>query len=63
MSEGVNRVTLLGNLGSDPELRSTPGGQSVLNFRMATTEVYFDKDQTKQERTDWHTCAVWGKRA
>ena len=63
MAEGLNRVMLLGNLGQDPELKTTPGGQAVLNIRLATTETYFDKNQTKQERTDWHTVVVWGKRA
>lgn len=63
MSGGVNKVILLGNLGQDPELKALPGGQSVLNMRIATTEVYFDKNNTKQERTDWHSVAVWGKRA
>lgn len=62
MSEGVNRATLLGNLGADPELRFTQGGQAVLNLRLATTEVYFDKDKEKKERTDWHNVTVWGKR-
>lgn len=62
MSEGVNRVTLLGNLGADPELRHTAGGQSVLNLRLATTEVYFDAQKEKKERTDWHTITVWGAR-
>ena len=63
MSDGVNRVQLLGNIGQDPELRTTPGGQTVLNIRLATTETYFDKNQLKQERTDWHNVTVWGKRA
>jgi single-strand DNA-binding protein len=62
-NEGINRVQLLGNLGSDPELRTTAGGQSVLTFRLATSEVFFDKDKVKQERTEWHTVTVWGKRA
>lgn len=62
MSEGVNRVMLLGNLGADPELRFTQGGQAVLNIRLATTETYLDKDKQRQERTDWHSVTVWGKR-
>ncbi len=59
---GLNRVMLLGNLGSDPELRFTQGGQAVLHIRMATTESYLDKDKVRQERTDWHNVVVWGKR-
>ena len=62
MSEGLNRVLLLGNLTSDPELRFTQGGQAVLNIRMATNESYLDKDKVRRERTDFHTVTVWGKR-
>jgi single-strand DNA-binding protein len=62
MAEGFNRVMLLGNLGSDPELRFTQGGQAVLNLRLATTESYLDKDKVRRERTDWHNVVVWGKR-
>lgn len=62
MSEGLNRVMLLGNLGADPELRFTQGGQAVLNMRLATTESYLDKDRVKHERTDWHNVIIWGKR-
>ncbi len=63
VSEGLNRVTLLGNLGQDPELRYTQSGSAVLNMRIATTETYFDQDRNKKERTDWHNVVVWGKRA
>jgi single-strand DNA-binding protein len=62
MAEGLNRVMLLGNLGADPELRFTQGGQAVLNIRLATTESYLDKDKVRRERTDWHSVTVWGKR-
>jgi single-strand DNA-binding protein len=62
MAEGLNRVFLLGNLGADPELRMTPGGQPVLKLRLATTESYLDKNNTRQERTEWHQITVWGKR-
>ena len=63
MAEGLNRVMLLGNLGADPELRFTQGGQAVLNIRLATTESYLDKDRVRLDRTDWHAVVVWGKRA
>lgn len=63
MAEGLNRVMLLGNLGQDPELRFTQGGQAVLNIRLATTETYFDRDRQKKERTDWHNVVIWGRRA
>ena len=62
MADGLNRVMLLGNLGADPELRFTQGGQAVLHIRMATTESYLDKDKQRKERTDWHNVTVWGKR-
>ncbi|MBK8253647.1 MAG: single-stranded DNA-binding protein [Polyangiaceae bacterium] len=62
MADGLNRVMLLGNLGADPELRFTQGGQAVLHLRLATTESYFDKDKVRRERTDWHNVVVWGKR-
>jgi single-strand DNA-binding protein len=62
MAEGLNRVMLLGNLGADPELRFTQSGQAVLNMRLATTESYLDKNKVRQERTDWHSVVVWGKR-
>ncbi len=62
MSDGLNKVLLLGNLGADPELKVTPGGQSVLKLRVATTASYLDKSNTRQERTEWHSLAIWGKR-
>lgn len=62
-TEGLNEVTLLGNLGADPELRVTQGGQSVLKLRLATSENFLGKDNVRQERTEWHSLTVWGKRA
>jgi single-strand DNA-binding protein len=62
MAEGLNKVLLLGNLGADPELRVTPGGQAVLKLRLATTESYLDRNNTRQERTEWHRITIWGKR-
>lgn len=63
MAEGLNRAILVGNLGMDPELKFTQGGQAVLRIRLATTESYVGKTGERQERTDWHTVVVWGKRA
>ncbi len=62
MAEGLNKVLLLGNLGADPELRVTSGGQAVLKLRLATTESYVDRNNTRQERTEWHSVSIWGKR-
>jgi single-strand DNA-binding protein len=63
MAEGLNRVMLFGNLGADPELRTTSGGQAVLKLRLATTESYLDRNRARQERTEWHSVTVWGRRA
>lgn len=59
----MNRVTLVGYLGRDAELRYTPGGAAVSTVNMATTEVWNDKDGKRQERTEWHRIQVWGKQA
>jgi len=60
---GVNKVILIGNLGRDPELRYTQGGQAVANFTLATTENWTDKSGERAERTEWHRIVVWGKLA
>ena len=59
---GHNRVQLMGNI-AEPELRHTKSGTAVLGIRMATTEVYFNKEREKQETTEWHNVVIWGKRA
>jgi single-strand DNA-binding protein len=59
----INRVTLVGNLGADPELKTTPQGQKVAQLRVATTESYKDRDGNRQESTEWHTVVVWGNQA
>lgn len=63
MSEGLNKVLLLGNIGADPEFRVTSGGQQVLKLRLATSESYLDRNKQRQERTEWHSVVIWGKRA
>lgn len=66
MSEGVNRVMLLGRLGADPELRHTQTGGAVMNLRLATTERVPPREGEGgewTERTEWHRVVVWGKRA
>jgi single-strand DNA-binding protein len=57
----INKVILVGRLGKDPEIRSTPGGTSVAKFTVATDERYTDKSGEKQERTEWHNITAWGK--
>lgn len=59
--QGLNRVMLVGNLGADPEVKQTQGG-AVLKLRLATTEKYIDRDKQPQERTEWHSVTVFGKR-
>lgn len=61
--DGINDVTLSGNICSDPELRQTPRSGPVLQFRVATNKSYLDKEsQTWKERTEYHNVVVWGKR-
>lgn len=59
----VNKVILIGNLGADPELRYTPAGRGVVNFRMATTRNWTTKDGEKREETEWHRIVAWDKLA
>src|SRR5581483_8593981 len=59
----VNKVILIGRLGSNPEVRFTPSGSAVANFNVATNESWNDKNGQKQERTEWHRIVVWGKLA
>jgi single-strand DNA-binding protein len=60
----VNKVILIGNLGRDPELRYTQGGQAVANFTLATTERFSGRDGgERQERTEWHRITAWGRTA
>jgi single-strand DNA-binding protein len=62
MARGVNKVILVGNLGSDPELRSTGGGTSICTFSLATSESWTDKQSgEKQERTEWHRIKIFGR--
>ena len=64
MAGGINKVILIGNLGADPEVRFTPSGAAVANFRIATSESWTDKQTgQKQERTEWSRIVVWGKLA
>ncbi len=62
MGRAINRVLLVGRLGGPPELRHTPTGRTVLRCRLATTEHWTGQDGREQERTDWHTVVVWGRR-
>ena len=59
MSRSLNKVTLIGNLGNDPEVRSTTGGNRVATFSLATSRTWNDASGGKQEKTEWHRCVVW----
>ena len=61
--KSVNKVTLLGNLGKDPEVKFTPQGTPVAKFSLATNERYKDKDGNWQDRTEWHNIVVWQRLA
>ena len=64
MARGVNKVILIGNLGSDPEVRYTPNGAPVANFSLATSESWNDRNTgERQERTEWHRLVLWSKLA
>lgn len=57
----INKVILVGRLGKDPEIRSTPGGSTVAKFSVATDERFTDKSGQRQERTEWHDIEAWDR--
>jgi len=59
----LNKVTLIGRLGMDPETKTLPGFKVVTNFTVATSERWQDKEGNKSEKTEWHKIVVWGKLA
>jgi single-strand DNA-binding protein len=63
MSRSLNKVTLIGNLGNDPEVRSTTGGNRVATFSLATSRSWNDASGSKQEKTEWHRCVVWNTKS
>ena len=63
MAKSVNRVFLLGNVGKDPEIRSTGGGTMVASFGLATSERSKDAQGNWQDRTEWHNIVVYGRLA
>ena len=64
MSRSVNKVTLIGNLGNEPEVRTTAGGSKVATFSLATSRSWNGAGGEKQEKTEWHRCVAWnGKSA
>lgn len=64
MARGINKVTLIGNLGADPEVRYTASGSAVANVRLATAESWRDRESgEQQERTEWHRVVFFGRLA
>lgn len=59
----VNKVTLLGNLGADPETRFTPSGVQVVTASLATSDTWIDKAGERRERTEWHRLVLWRRLA
>ena len=59
MSRSLNKVTLIGNVGADPEVRSTTGGNRVATFSLATSRTWNGPSGDRQEKTEWHRCVVW----
>jgi single-strand DNA-binding protein len=61
VSRSLNKATLIGNVGSDPEVRSTANGGRVATFSLATSAVWNDQSGTRQEKTEWHRCVAWNQ--
>lgn len=62
MARGINKVMIMGNLGADPEVRYMPNGGAITNIRVATSEVWKDKQSgEKQERTEWHKIVLFNR--
>ncbi|MBX7119504.1 MAG: single-stranded DNA-binding protein [Gemmatimonadaceae bacterium] len=59
MSRSLNKVTLIGNLGADPEIRTTSNGGKVAQFSLATSRQWNSTAGEKQEKTEWHKCVAW----
>ena len=59
----LNKVTLIGRLGQDPEIRYTQSGSAVASVNIATNDYWTDKQGEKQERTEWHSLVLWGRLA
>jgi single-strand DNA-binding protein len=62
VSRSLNKVTLIGNLGNDPEVRSTNNGSRVATFSLATSRAWNSQSGEKQEKTEWHRCVAWNSK-
>jgi single-strand DNA-binding protein len=63
VSRSLNKAMIIGNLGSDPEIRSTGSGTRVANFSVATSRSWTGRDGSQQEKTEWHRLVAWDKLA
>lgn len=63
MSRGLNRVMLIGHLGRDPEMRTTPSGRPVTTFSLATSRAWHSTDGERHEDTEWFNVVAWGSLA
>jgi single-strand DNA-binding protein len=59
VSRSLNKASLIGNLGNDPEIRTVTGGNKVATFSLATSRSWNNASGEKQEKTEWHRCVVW----
>jgi single-strand DNA-binding protein len=59
----LNKIMLIGNLGRDPEVRSTPSGQAVTTFSVATSRKWKNRDGQQQDETEWYNVETWGRLA
>ncbi len=59
----MNKIRMIGNLGRDPEMRSTPTGQAVTSFSVASNHTYTDNQGQRREETEWFNCSAFGKLA
>ena len=63
MSRSLNKVLLIGNVGNEPEIRTTAGGKKVAKLSLATSRTYNDRSGQKQEKTEWHRLTAWDRTA
>src|SRR5690606_6688721 len=61
MARSLNKVMLIGNVGSEPEIRTTASGKRVAKFSVATNRQYTDRSGQQQEKTEWHRCTAWDR--
>ena len=63
MARSLNKVMLIGNVGAEPEIRTTAGGKRVAKLSLATSRTYNDRNGQKQEKTEWHRLTAWDRTA